>query len=331
MYFPCSYKHLQRFTFSPFLGAVNIRATILPPGGRAKCFPREPIWSSILFQFGARRLRGSVIKNAGQSVSGSIGNLGSSFILTREGPETASFASPAIAGVGGSRFESTCIANCADRKHAQKRIVKHVDMLLDLRALWPKLTFCQSTMTDALLEVLKGHVDWDLRPVEANDWATTIAGRVRAMCRRLTQAEIKSPRAPWLRRFGLPPPKGEVTSSANDCMASNDSCTPTSTDADENAEDVHVIVVKGGFIGVARDTARRVGHMRDRAAATTADLGIWSFVFHGVGRRGWISCTLPSELRRETQGAANVEQGYAGALGFFFCATVDRTFNSNAF
>ena len=42
----------------------------------------------------------------------------------------------------------TCIENCADRKHAQKRIVKHVDLLLDLRALWSKLTFCQSTMTE---------------------------------------------------------------------------------------------------------------------------------------------------------------------------------------
>ena len=57
-------------------------------------------------------------------------------------------------------------------------------------------------MTDALLEVLKDRVDWDLRPEEANDWATTVAGRIRVMCRRLTQAEIKSPRAPWLRRFG---------------------------------------------------------------------------------------------------------------------------------
>ena len=140
----------------------------------------------------------------------------------------------------------TCIENCADRKHAQKRIVKHADLLLDLRALWPKLTFCQSTMTDALLEVLKDRVDWDLRPEEANDWATTVAGRIRAMCRRLTQAEIKSPRAPWLRRFGATPPKRDstVTSSANDCMASNDSSTPTSTEAGENAEDAHVIMVR---------------------------------------------------------------------------------------
>ena len=140
----------------------------------------------------------------------------------------------------------TCIENCADRKHAQKRIVKHADLLLDFRALWPKLTFCQSTMTDALLEVLKDRVDWDLRPEEANDWATTVAGRIRAMCRRLTQAEIKSPRAPWLRRFGATPPKRDstVTSSANDCMASNDSSTPTSTEASENAEDAHVIVVR---------------------------------------------------------------------------------------
>ena len=37
----------------------------------------------------------------------------------------------------------TCIENCADRKHAQKRIEKHADLLLDLRALWPKLTFLQ--------------------------------------------------------------------------------------------------------------------------------------------------------------------------------------------
>ena len=50
----------------------------------------------------------------------------------------------------------TCVENCADRRHAQKRIVKHADLLLDLRALWPKLTFCQSTMTDALLEVFAG-------------------------------------------------------------------------------------------------------------------------------------------------------------------------------
>ena len=130
----------------------------------------------------------------------------------------------------------TCIENCADRKHAQKRIGKHADLLLDLRALWPKLTFCQSTMTDALLEVLKDRVDWDLRPEEANDWATTVAGRIRAMCRRLTQAAIKSSRAPWLRRFGSTPPEGDstVTSSANDCMASNDSCTPI--EAGENAE-----------------------------------------------------------------------------------------------
>ena len=28
----------------------------------------------------------------------------------------------------------TCVENCADRKHAQKRIVKHADVLLDLRA-----------------------------------------------------------------------------------------------------------------------------------------------------------------------------------------------------
>ena len=35
----------------------------------------------------------------------------------------------------------TCVENCADRKHAQKRIVKHADLLLDLRALWPKLSF----------------------------------------------------------------------------------------------------------------------------------------------------------------------------------------------
>ena len=42
----------------------------------------------------------------------------------------------------------TCVENCADRKRAQKRIVKHADLLLDLRALWPKLYFCQSTMTE---------------------------------------------------------------------------------------------------------------------------------------------------------------------------------------
>ena len=42
----------------------------------------------------------------------------------------------------------TCVENCADRKHAQKRIVKHADLLLDLRALWLKLYFCQSTMTE---------------------------------------------------------------------------------------------------------------------------------------------------------------------------------------
>ena len=34
-----------------------------------------------------------------------------------------------------------------------------------------------------------------------------------------------------------------MTSSANDCTASND-WTPTSTEAGENAEDVHVIVVE---------------------------------------------------------------------------------------
>ena len=85
------------------------------------------------------------------------------------------------------------------------------------------------------------------------------------------------------------------------------------------------------FIGHARDTARR-GHRRHTAAETTTDLGIWSFVLHGVGRRGWISCALLSEPRREKQGAAHVEQGFARCTWFFFfCAIHDRTLNSHVF
>ena len=66
---------------------------------------------------------------------------------------------------------------------------------MDLGDLWPKLTFFQSAVTDALLDTLEDHVDWNVRPEGANDWAATVAGRIREMCRRLTQGEIKSPTA----------------------------------------------------------------------------------------------------------------------------------------
>ena len=227
----------------------------------------------------------------------------------------------------------TCVENCADRKHAQKRIVKHADLLLDLRALWPKVTFCQSTMTDTLLEVLKGQVDWDLRPEEANDWATTVAGPVRAMCRRPIQAEIKSPRTPWLRRIGPTPPKGDstVTSSANDCTASNDSCTPTSTEADENAEDVNVIVVKDSSELLATqldalDTCEREPPQRRQTLESGASFSTeWddeagSAVRYRLGLGG---------KHREQQTWSKDMQVHLGL--FVFCATVNRTFNSNAF
>ena len=75
-----------------------------------------------------------------------------------------------------------------------------------------------------------------------------------------------------------------------------------------------------------------VGHMRDTAAATTADLGIWSFVFHGLRRRGWISCSLPSDLdgkHMEQQSWSKDTQVHLGCL--FSLRDLGRTFNSNAF
>ena len=137
------------------------------------------------------------------------------------------------------------------------------------------------------------------------------------MCRRLTQAEMKSPRAPCLRRFGTTP-KGDstVTSSANDCIV------------DRGWRERRGSVRDCGerFIGHARDTARR-GHRRYTAAATTADLGIWSFVLHGVGRRGWISCALPTGNTGSSKRGARI----CRCTWFFFCAIHDRTLNSHVF
>ena len=180
-------------------------------------------------------------------------------------------------------------------------------------------------MTDALLEVLKDRVDWDLRPEEANDWATIVvpqahtsrnqeptrtmvaASRGHAAKRRL-DGDFISKRLHGKQRF---------------FHANVDR-------AGENAVDAHVIVVRDSSDMLA--TQLDVDTYEPQAAATTADLGIWSFVLHGVGGRGWISCTLPSEPRRETQGAANVEQGFAGALWVvFFCANHDRTLTSHVF
>ena len=159
--------------------------------------------------------------------------------------------------------------------------------------------------------------------------ATTVAGRVRSMCCQRTQAETKN------------------TSTVVAAIRAH--AAQRRLDGDFISERLqgkqrflHANVDRGwrergrcardrgeGCIRVARDTARRVGYMRD-----TADHGILSFVFHGVGRRGWISCTLPSEPQRETQAAPNVEQGYAGALGllffFFFCAILDRNFKTRS-
>ena len=176
-------------------------------------------------------------------------------------------------------------------------------------------------MTDALLEVLKDRVDWDLRPKEANDWATTVAGRIRAMCRRLTQAEIKSPRAPWLRRFGATPPKRDFISER----------------LHGKQRFFHAKVDRGWrerggcardrgerFIGHARDTARR-GHMQTTAAATTADLGICSFVLQGVGRRGRSAVRYRLSLdgkHREQQTWSKDLQVHLGCVFFFFARTM---------
>ena len=226
----------------------------------------------------------------------------------------------------------TCVENCADRKHAQKRIVKHADLFLDLRALWPKLYFCQSTMTDALLEVLKDRVDWDLRPEEANDWATTVAGRVRAMCRRLTQAEIKSPRAPWLRRFGATPPKGDsmVTSSANDCVASNDSCTPTSTEAGENAQDAHVIVVRDSsdMLATQRDTDTCETQQPQRRQTLESGASFCEEWDDEAGSAVRYRLSLDGKHREQQTWSKDLQ---VHLCCFFVCATTDRTSNTHAF
>ena len=56
-------------------------------------------------------------------------------------------------------------------------VTKHAVMLMDLRSSWPRLTFCQSTMKDALLTILQGCKDSDARADEAEDGALATGNR----------------------------------------------------------------------------------------------------------------------------------------------------------
>jgi len=77
---------------------------------------------------------------------------------------------------------------------------------VDRPQLFPPLVFSQSTLEEALASVYK-EAGWDIGgEAIIEDWVRTMGRRIRVICRHVRQAEVKSPRLPWLRLLGFTPP-----------------------------------------------------------------------------------------------------------------------------
>ena len=110
-----------------------------------------------------------------------------------------------------------------------------------------------------------------------------------------------------------------MTSSANDCMASNNSCTPSSTEAGENAEDAHVIVVRDSSDKLATQLDADTGEVQPPQRWQTLESGA-SFCTEWDDEAG---SAVRYRLSLDGKHREHVEQGFAGALGLFFFFLLD--------
>ena len=117
--------------------------------------------------------------------------------------DLATLLRPYCAGVTWLQY-AEAFADAVD----PSKVTKHKDLLHALQGAQGNLLFKQKDMAEAFLDIARERTqvgDWDLREAEAHDWAVTMGRRVRAMCRHVAQAIVKSPRTPWLRLLELPP------------------------------------------------------------------------------------------------------------------------------
>eukprot|EP00969_Alexandrium_andersonii_P363515 15462131-Alexandrium_andersonii.AAC.1 len=130
------------------------------------------------------------------------------------------------------------------------KLVRQGALLSDLQAAQPNLSFVKSKFEAGLLIIAKQRVAkgaWSMDSAAQKDWVITIAARVRLACRHLSQALLKTPRAPWLKLFKfvsggakLKPdkPKGAIaTKPAEDLPAKEEASEEEEEEEQEEAEE----------------------------------------------------------------------------------------------
>jgi len=88
-----------------------------------------------------------------------------------------------------------------DSKVEPNKILPLKELFRLLRKVQRNLSFKQTTMQECMVQVeQEKSASWPrlLRDDEKDDWTRTCATRLRAMCRGISQTELKSPKAAWL-------------------------------------------------------------------------------------------------------------------------------------
>ncbi len=83
--------------------------------------------------------------------------------------------------------------------HESGTIIRKKAFFADLKSLQGNLSFKQSTLKKLLKEVATDTTSWPrpLKPEEHDDWAATMATRIRSCCRFCSQAFLKNPPPKW--------------------------------------------------------------------------------------------------------------------------------------
>ena len=120
--------------------------------------------------------------------------------------------------VGGGKLEQI-LMECARRpgwvryaespgqKARTDLLLMHKEMLRKLCDASPTLAFTQNSMERALVEVHKSK-GWSLTGEQLADWKTSVAKRIRCMCRHVMKARRRDTVPPWLKNLKLPPLPG---------------------------------------------------------------------------------------------------------------------------
>jgi hypothetical protein len=83
----------------------------------------------------------------------------------------------------------------------QSKLIAHAPFLNKLRSINPSLLFSFSMLRQCLLNV-HDTLKWDMGGQSVKeDWAATIANRIKTMCRHILQSEYRTPNAAWLSAF----------------------------------------------------------------------------------------------------------------------------------